>query len=141
MLKGDLFLKSAPGARPFTSPAFHQVVAAVSGANQEINASILAFIVFKLAELLGDPAWNLKAHKIEADVSSKFGFSYIKYLDMAIAHSGTVVVATIPSTDEEEDPRETWIRIAYEYQPQVPVYKRSRSTYRTCYFLALIMAD
>ena len=84
MLKGNAFLKGpAPGAQPFTGAEFQQVVAATLGANQDINAPVLAFVAFKLAELLGDPAWNVKAQKVDTGVASRFGFTYLTFLDMA----------------------------------------------------------
>lgn len=115
MLKGNTFLKAAtPGAQPFSGPEFQQVVAAVVGANQDINAPILAFVAFKLAELLGDASWNVKSQKVDTGVASRFGFTYLTFLDMAVARSGTTVTATCPPAEEGGEARELWLRIAYD---------------------------
>lgn len=115
MLKGYVFLKaSVAGALPFSGPEFQQVVAGVVGANQDINAPILAFIAFKLAELLGDATWNVKAQKVDTGVASRYGFSYLTFLDMAVARSGTTVTASCPPEEAGGEPRELWLRIAHD---------------------------
>lgn len=115
MLKGNAFLKATtPGAQPFSGGEFQQLVAAVVGANQDINAPILAFIAFKLAELLGDVVWNVRAQKIDTGVASKYGFNYLTFLDMAVARAGTTIVARCPAETEGDEDRELWLRIAYD---------------------------
>ena len=115
LLKGNAFLKGpTAGAQPFTGAEFQQVVAATLGANQDINAPVLAFVAFKLAELLGDPAWNVKAQKVDTGVASRFGFTYLTFLDMAVARSGTTVTARCPPDGEDGEERELWLRIAHD---------------------------
>ena len=101
------------------------MVAATLGANQDINAPILAFVAFKLAELLGDPSWNVKSQKVDTGVASRYGFTYLGFLDMAVARSGTTLVASCPPEDEGGEPRELWLRIAHD--PKVRTFDQKKA--------------
>lgn len=113
LLVGDGFIKAARGSKPFSHPAFQQLVADVVGVNQEIRAPVIAFIAYKLGNLLIDSSWNVLGQKL--DDSRDTGVGYVRYLDIAIAQRGITIAATIPADDDTE-PRQTWLRIVHDTQ-------------------------
>lgn len=81
--------------------------------NQEIRAPVIAFIAYKLGNLLIDSSWNVLGQKL--DDSRDTGVGYVRYLDIAIAQRGITIAATIPADDDTE-PRQTWLRIVHDTQ-------------------------
>lgn len=108
----DAFLRGGNPPRLFSNVTFQRLVAEVNGVNRVIQAPVLAFIAYKLANLLVDPSWNVLGRRLE---SSENVHGYLQYLDMAIAQKGITITATIPAeTEDDEEPRTTWIRIDHD---------------------------
>ena len=110
MLQHHAFLYDAPKQEPFTGSAFQRLVAQIHGVNCEIRAPVIAFIAYKLSQLLGDDSWNVVGQKVDDDADDSFSRGYLEFLDLAIAYRGK----TITPVDGH-----TWIRIAYDVAVRV----------------------
>ena len=111
LLVNDNFLLSAVGKRPFANSRFQDLVAQVHGANQEIRAPVVAFIAFRVAQLLADPQWNVAHHRADADDNAS-GYCY--FLDLAVANHGKLIMATHPAGGDGGEERKTWLRISHD---------------------------
>ena len=120
-----MFLKANSRAIPFSSPTFQRIVADVHGANQEIRAPVIAFIAFKLSELLRDAAWNVQGQRLEVE-SVDTSSSYTKFLNLAIKARGKVIKASTREFDAEgensdsaESHEEFWLKIEHDVAVRV----------------------
>jgi hypothetical protein len=84
------------------------VVAGVHGTNTTIPAPLLAFVAFKLAQLLETSAWNQPGTRMDDDDATL----YQRYLTMASGLRDKVVgPRTLPHGTEE-----LWIKVEYNLE-------------------------
>lgn len=106
-------------ARPFSNPAFQQLIAQIHGVNQEIRAPVIAFFAYKLRMLLGDTSWNVVGQKIDtkadpSDADDHPAPGYLEFLDLAIEHRDVQIASAGVSGQPA-----TWIRISHDIQVRV----------------------
>ena len=100
----DAFLFDSPGALPFSNALFQALLSNVLHINNEVPATKVAFVAFKLAQLLSDPVWNEKSHRVDPEGSP----DYTRYLRMAMDNRDDVI-APAQLLDRFD---EMWITIA-----------------------------
>ncbi len=78
------------------------------GINTDVPGPIVAFVAFKLSQLLAYETWNKAGARVDEDNVA----TYNKYLQQAVSVRGIVIRAELDGNDEQG----TWIRVVYDVQ-------------------------
>ena len=103
----NAFLYEQRNIRPFTAPLFLQVVSEVQGINRDIPGPTIAFVAFKVAQLLAAKDWNVPGARLDNDDDEAL---YNRFLKM----TSEMHKRTVGPKNPPEEFGEMWVRIIFD---------------------------
>ena len=86
------------------------MLAAVHGVNTDVRAPVIAFIAFKLSQLLTCATWNKSGARVDEDNMG----AHARILQLAVSNRGITISAE--SDADNDEPADMWIRIVHDLQ-------------------------